>query len=175
MEIAGHELGLETEEAAQIVDRFLEGSAGFQGLEITDVLAEENVLADADSNRVLEMAADGQYWRHGARDTNAEGRIAASAPQNSGAAAGEADHGIVTGPHDGTVVHQEMVSNVFQAERGFVVADRDGFVAAVATGCNQWETALLHEQMMQRRIRQHHPEIRGAVGDIRSDVGAGLG
>src|ERR1700756_4946361 len=99
MEIAGHELGLETVEAAQIVDRFLEGSAGFQGLEIPNVLAEENVLADADSNRVLEMAADGQHWRHGARDANTQGRIAAGAPQDSGASAGEAKHGNVTSAH----------------------------------------------------------------------------
>jgi hypothetical protein len=71
VQIAGHEFGPETVEATQIIDRILEGSAGFQRFEITDVLAEENFLADADSDRVLEMAADGQYWRDGACDANA--------------------------------------------------------------------------------------------------------
>ena len=102
-------------------------------------------------------------------------RIAARAPQDSGASAGQAHHRIVTGAHDGPVVHQEMVGDVFQADGGFFIGDRDRLVAAVAAGGDQREPALLHQQMMQRRVRQHDAEIGRAMRNVPGDVGAGLG
>ena len=55
----------------------------------------------------------------------------------------------------------------FRRVGGLVVGDGDGLVAAVAAGRDQREAALLHQQMMQRRIRQHDAEIGRAVRHVR--------
>ena len=64
VQIAGDDFRLETVEAAQIFNRFLEGFSSFESLEIADVLAEEDILAHCDGHRVLEMAADREHrWQ----------------------------------------------------------------------------------------------------------------
>src|SRR5579872_7134567 len=144
MKIAGDDLGLETVEAAEIVDRFLEGTSGLYGFEVADVLAEKDVLADADRDCVFEMATDREHRREFARHPNSKRCVSTGTAENSGAASREAHDGIVTGAHDGAIVHQKMVGDVFEAHCCFVIRDGDGLVAAIAAGGDQRESALLH-------------------------------
>src|SRR5579871_11065 len=148
MQIADHGFGFETVEAAEVVNRALESTASFERVEIADVLAEENILSDGDGDRVFQMTADGEYWRQTPVHANAERGITACTPQNSRPTARETHDGVIARADDGAVVHQKMIGNIFQARRGFFIADRDGLVAAVATGCDQRTSALFHEQVM---------------------------
>src|SRR5208283_1608465 len=148
MEIAGNGLGLETVEAAEIGNGALEGAASLERIEVADVLAEKNVLADGNGDGVLQMAADGEHGRQAVAHANAERGVATGAAENSGASAGKTNDGIVAGAHDRPVVHQKTVGDVFEASGRFVIRNRDGFVAAVAAGRDQRKSALLHQQVM---------------------------
>src|SRR5579872_555132 len=134
MQIADHGLRPKAVEAAEIFDGSLKGLAGFDGFEISDVLAEKDVVADGDGDRILQVSADGEQGRKFLGNANAQRCVAASTAQNSGASAREAHDRIITGANDRPVMHQEMIGNVFQASGGFVVGNRNWFVTAVAAG-----------------------------------------
>src|SRR5579864_8628829 len=87
MQITGHDLGFKTVEATQVIDGFFEGGPGFEGFEIADVLAEKNVLAHANSDGILGMAAYGEHRRQALGDANAQRGVTAGTPQDSGASA----------------------------------------------------------------------------------------
>src|ERR1051326_6822988 len=103
MQIADHRLRLEAVETAQIVNGPLKCVPGFKGLQIANVLAEKNVAADANGDRVLEISADGQYRGNFARDADPERRVTAGPAQDAGVSTGQAHHRIVTGADDGPV------------------------------------------------------------------------
>src|SRR5215475_3595899 len=118
MQITYHRLRLEAVEATEVVDRSLKRVACLERFEIPDVLAEEHILTYADGHRVLEMAADCEHWRNLPRYTNAKRGISAGAAQDSCAAARQSHDGIIAGSDDRTVVHQEMIGDIFQPGPG---------------------------------------------------------
>src|ERR1700757_5513147 len=134
MQIAYDRFGFEAVETAKVIDSVFEGVTRFECLQVADMLADENILPNADGNRVLQVSADSEHRRHVSQHSNSQRRVSASTAQNSSASACEAHDRVVTGPHDGSIVHQEMIGNVFQASSRFFVSDRDGFIAAVAAG-----------------------------------------
>ncbi len=129
----------------------------------------------ADGDRVLQMPAHCKHRGDIAGHANSQRRIAASASQDSSAPSREPYDRVVAGAHDGPVVHQKMIGDVFQPSSRFFIGDGDRLVAAVAAGRDQRKRTFAHQQMMQRRIRQHDSEIWRAVRHIPRDVGAGLG
>ena len=113
MEIADDRFRFEAVKAAKVFDGALKGVAGFDGFEVANVLAKENVLADGDGHGVLEMSTDGEDRRKVLRYANSQRSISPRAAQNAGASAGETYDRVVASTHDGSVVHQEMIGNVF--------------------------------------------------------------
>ena len=69
MQIADDRLGLETVEAAKVVDGAFEGVTRLERFQVADMLAEENILPDADGDRVLQMAAHCEHRLHSFADT----------------------------------------------------------------------------------------------------------
>src|SRR5579871_988915 len=155
MEIAGDRLRLEAIESAEIGDGALERSARLERIEIADMLAEEDVLADGDRHCVLQMPADREYRGQIAGYANPQRGVSASPAEHTRTSARKAYDRIVAGANDGAVVHQEVIGDVFQARSGFVVRDGNGLVTPIAAGSNQRERALAHQEMVQGRVRQH--------------------
>ncbi len=76
---------------------------------------------------------------------------------------------------DVAVVHQKCVGQFAQPLTGFLVAGGDGFLAQVAAGHHQrlGETGLgLKQQIMQRRVGQHHAQ--GGLAGCRLGCDGGI-
>ena len=88
-------------------------------------------------------------------------------------AAEHADHGVV-GPHvDRPVVQQEEIRDPGQPRPRVVVVVGDRLIGAVAAGQHHRTGQPADQQMVQRGVRQHHPELARARRHRPRDRGAG--
>jgi len=81
-----------------------------------------------------------------------------------------AGHGIVDRTDDGAIVRQHQIRDRPQPLAGVVGRDRHRLFGQIAAGANQRPRRLGQQQMMQRRVRQHHAQLRIVGGHGRSDV-----
>ena len=91
------------------------------------------------------MSADSEHGWKFSRDSDSQGSVSTSPAENTRTASGETNDRVVARPHNGPVVHQKMICDVFQASSGFVVADCDRLITPVAAGHDQRERAFLHQ------------------------------
>ncbi len=110
--------------------------------------------------------ADGQdHISNCGADLNWQWGVAAGPAQDQLAAHDDAHDGIIHVPDDGAVVDQEEVGDVAEAFEGFVFIGADRFVAEVAAGGHDGEAEPGEEQVMERRVGEHHAEVGVAGGD----------
>ena len=79
----------------QIVNRLLTRPEGLIVAKITDVLADERLAANDQSDRVLQISAQCQNWPRSRQLRHRAGSITARPPQNSWAKGASADHRII--------------------------------------------------------------------------------
>ena len=78
----------------------------------------------------------------------------------------DADDRIVHRPHDRPIVGQQHVGDRAQsAARASLDRDRHRLLGEIAAGANQRPRDGRHQQVVQRRVGQHHAQIRIAGGD----------
>ena len=97
--------------------------------------------------------------------------MAARAAQDQRAAVGHADDGVVGSRLDRAVVDQEQVGDLGEPLAGVVVLVRDRLVRDVAAREHERLPQIRHQQVVERRVRQHHPELRRPGRDRRRDRG----
>jgi len=68
-------------------------------------------------------------------------------------------NGIVAAQINIAVMYKQVIRDVSKPCKGIVVVDGDGFIALVTAGHNKSCESLVQDQVMQRRVRQHHTEI----------------
>ena len=91
----------------------------------------------------------------GAARSRARGAARARGPSTT------RDDRVVDVPDDRAVVDEEEVGDAAEPRERLALVDADRLVGEVAARRDDREAELAHQQMMQRRIRQHHAEVAG--------------
>ena len=74
---------------------------------------------------------------------------------------------------DRAIVHEEAIGDAAKALHRFSAVGTDGLLAQVAACRDHGEPRRVQEKMMQRRVGEHHAEIRVAGSDALGDRRAG--
>ena len=175
MQVVNDQLGPDGEQLLVKRDILLEGSEGVVMIEVAQVMAEERMPAAAQGERRLELTADGQDRpRALERQFDRLRRVAARPPQRQFLSVDDPRHRIVAADVDRPIVSQKQIGDAGQPGDGVVILVGDRLVGTVAAGHDERDVAQLsQQQMMQRRVRQHHAEVRVAGGDRFGDAGIG--
>ena len=104
------------------------------------------------------------------RQVDRQRHVAPGAPDHLGLPVQHCRHRVVAAVVDLAVVHQEVIGDPFQLHHGLVVVDDQRVVADVGAGGDQDLQAVFEEQVVQRRIGQHHAQGADSRGDLRWQV-----
>ena len=115
MEVMRHGLRMHAEEALHVIERLAEEDQRLVVLQVSDVLAENGVMAGGEAEGVLEFAARGNHVRYGPAEVDGRRREPARSPQHHGPAAENARDGIVYRRPDRPVMGQESVGQAAPA------------------------------------------------------------
>jgi len=141
----------------QIANRFLKRLECLIVIEVADMLADERLPIDYQGNSVFQVSAEGKNWALDGQRSNRVRSVAARAPQDRPAEDSHARDGIVHAPCDGTLAHQERIGHAGQTLEGIMLGVRNGLARAIGAGHHQdLRCARRKQQMMQRRVGQHH-------------------
>ena len=144
-----------------------------QIVQVADVRAEHDLPAQAQADRILQVpaAAAGPAMLpvagHGGCSVPASAGvkhdrhrgIAPGAAENLKSVRPNLAHRIVHRPHDGAIVDQEYVGDLPQSLQGVRQIDGHRLLAHVSAGADERLVQGVHEQMVQRRIREHYAQV----------------
>ncbi len=164
MQVVRDDRGRDREQPLEVGDAVLERPQRLEVAEVADVRADPRTLAAREAERALELGSAREHVaRGGDRQPHGRGRVAARAPQHPVAA----QHRVVGARRDRPVVRQEQVGDPGQPLARVLVAMRDRLVGHVAAGHHQRLADVGQQQVVQRAVREHHPELGGPRGDRR--------
>src|SRR5262249_7632514 len=153
VQVVRHDLGVDVEQPAEVLDALGEGAQRLGVLQVPDVRRDEGVAPSGQAERVLQLGTAGQ---HGAREPGGDGEglghVAAGAAEQHRAAAEAPGHRVVGPDVDGPVVGQERVGDVLQRVPGLVVTVDDRLVGDVSAGQYDWAGHGFEQQVVQRRV-----------------------
>ena len=172
MRVARHGLGRDIVERGQIPADPAEGFVRGGRFQIADVLADEDIVPEAERNGVFQMRAHGQHRIERLGDVNGQGRVTARAAHDLLATEEDANDGIIDVADDGPVVHEEGVGDAVQTLDRFGIVDANRLVGEISAGGDDGKTEFAHEQVMERRGGQHDAEVRIARRDRGRDPAA---
>ena len=112
---------------------------------------------------VFQMSADGQAVREQLLAVDRERGVPARPSEDEFPPQDHPEDGIVDVPDDRPVVDQKEIRDAGQSRQGLPLIDADRFVRQIAAGCDDGELEFPHQQMMERRVGEHHSQI-GIVG-----------
>src|SRR5215210_1261837 len=172
MEVEGDQLRAHVEEPAIMLDSFPERPQRLVVLHVPDVVAHEGVAVSGQAERVLELSTAGQGVPGEVRGQPQRCRgVATGATDRVRSSSRCTDHGVVATHVNLTVVDQEVVGDLAQLVQRFLVAIGDGLVRVVAAGHNERDARIAQEEVVQRRVREHHAQSALARGDLFGDAG----
>jgi hypothetical protein len=149
-------------------DALLERAERLGVLEVADVVRDPGAAPARHAERALELGPAGEHVpRRGQRQREHARDRAARAPHRQWPPAGDPQHRVVGPSLDRTVVDKERVGDVPQPRQRVVVGVGDRLVGHVAAGHHQRLPHVGEQQVVQRAVREHHPELRRARGDGR--------
>ncbi len=144
----------------EIGDRALEGLLRAEVVEVAEVLAHECLAVDDQRNAVLEIGPNREHrfprWerRHRRR------RVAARAAQHDGAARADAHDRVVDASRDRPLADQYRVRDLRQPRNRILIFVCNRLAGAIgARHHEQLWRAVREQQVVQRRVRQHHAEV----------------
>ncbi len=141
-------------------------------LQVADVLAEKNLLADAQRHVFLRCAPTPRMVGSGLWQLHGQRRIAARAAQELRRAVDDPEHAVIGVARDGAVVDEEAVGDGAQALERLPFIGADRFIREIAAGRDDGKAKVGKQQVMQRRVGQHDAHVgiarRHGVGKRRS-------
>ena len=162
VQVAGHRLGHRLEEIHQVGDHLPVYLDAGHVVQVADVRAEDHLGAERQGHGVLQVPAHRQD----------RGDLKAQVDRQRGKAAGAAQHLQAVGADPGDriidradnrpVVRQEHVGDGTQALQRVGRADRHGLLGEIAARADDRPAGGFQEQMVQRRVGQHHAQVRVA-------------
>ena len=113
MQVVRDELRLDVEDRHEVRDRVDQRRAGRRVVEVADVLRHERLVAARHADGVLEIAAEREHRRPGAREPDRSRRVAAGAADELDGAAAVAARSTLSSQRDDdvAVVHEERVGD----------------------------------------------------------------
>ena len=165
MQIGDDRFGRGVKQSFQIAHDAIERFDGLRRLEIAQMLADEHIRSRGDGHGALQMRADGDEARRVLGQPDRQRRIPTRAAQNHLAPRHDPHDGVVDVAQDGPVVHQERVGDARQAHDGVALVRADRFVRQVAARRDDRRTEIRRDQMMERRVGQHHAQRWRAWSD----------
>ena len=162
VEVMGDEVGDHTVQRRQVFDRLEERGVRGDVFEVADVMAGDHVGALGHRHRVLQLRSDGEDsdGRGVERQPDRLGGIATRATQQLHSSGVRTRDRVVTADVDGAVVAEQPVGQRSQSADGVVVVVGDRLVAAVAARHHERTADALEQEVVQRAVRQHHPQLR---------------
>ena len=129
-------------------------------IQIADVLADEGLAVDNQRDRILQIRANSQNGTFDGKSGHGAGSIAAGPAENGGAECAGSDDGIVNAARNGTFADQKCVRDSGETLDRVVIFVRDRLAGAIGAGHHQhFRRTRRKEQVMQRRVGQHHAEF----------------
>ena len=154
---------------AELLDRTLEGDERLRAPHVADVLAHPRVVTSREAKGVLELAPDRQRRRDAGGQPNRQRRVAARAADRQFVTVDQADHRVVARHMDRPVVTDPCIGDAPQPLPSVRVLEADRLVGEVAARHHEDLRRRVSirdsghrskEQMVQRRIREHHADQR---------------
>ena len=173
VQVVGDDLRRHGEELLEVRDALGEGAQRLLVAQVADVVADPGARALGHAERALELGPAGQQPGGGERERERRGDVAARAAQHERPAADGAHDRVVGARVDRAVVEQDVVGDAGQALARVVVAVGDRLVGHVAARHHERRRGVVREQVVQRRVGQHHAELAAARGDRRRHGRAG--
>ena len=147
---------------------------------VTDVLAHPRVGTSRDTERVLQLAPDGQRWNDVEREAYRQRRVAAGPADRELLAVDHAHDGVVARDVDRAVVDEPGVGDPAESLPGIGVVVTDRLVAEVAAGHHEhagngcaaepgtapnsrWCSGVYGSSTPTRRIARRHERRQAAV------------
>ena len=166
VQVVRDHLGRDGEQALEVLDALAEGPERLVGPQVADVGPDPGPSALGQAEGALELGAAGQH-RAPRRDRQrrARGDVAARAAQEHGPPAHGPQHRVVRPRVDRAVVDQDEVGDGAEPLGHLLVAVHDGLVGDVPARHDEDRADVGQEQVVQRRVGQHHAEVGRARGD----------
>ena len=166
VQVVRDHLGRDGEQAPEVLDALAEGPQRLVGPQVADVGPDPGPSALGQAEGALELGAAGQH-RAPRRDRQrrARGDVAARAAQEHGPPAHGPQHRVVRPRVDRSVVGEDEVGDGAEPLGHLLVAVHDGLVGDVPARHDEDRADVGQEQVMQRRVGQHHAEVGRARGD----------
>ena len=168
MQVVRDQFGLHREQPLEVRDAVGEGAQGLVVAQVADVVRDPRAAVAGERERVLELGADREQRRR-RRDRERRGDEPARAPHDPPAA----HDGVVDPRVDRPVVQEEQVRDPAQPLQRVVVRERDRLVGHVAARHHQRHADVGQQQVVQRRVGEHHAEVVRARRDRRRDARVG--
>ena len=149
------------EQALQQRHRVAKRRVGACVLQVTDMRRQRGLVAAQQAHRVLQFTAERQHGRRFAKSRWQPQRCRcqpARAALHTRHAGDDAQHRVVYAIDDAAVVHQKRIGNAPQSVARVVVADALRLIDDVAAGEHHRRIELGHQQVVQRRVRQHEAQ-----------------
>ena len=160
VQVVGHHLGLDAEQPAVVPDPLGEGAQRLGVLQVPDVVGQEGPVPLGQAERVLQLGPAGQH-RAPERDPHRDRLryVPAGPPEHHFPATERSCHRVIRPDVDGPVMGQEGVRDPAQPPVRVLVPVRDRLVGNVAAGQDDGAAHRAEQQMVQRRVRQHEPQL----------------
>jgi ELWxxDGT repeat protein len=158
VEVVGDQLGLEPEHLEVEGEVGAEGLVGERRIEVAEVGGEKCAPVPDEAESTLLLRTDGEDGGGG------PGKGDGLRSDAAGAADVEPtpDNGVLAAAVDRAVVGEEDVGDPSEALAGLAVLGGDRLVRAIAGGHHQRAAEVRAEEVVERRVREHHAEPLGA-------------
>src|SRR5215510_6725542 len=160
MEVMSDDASRDREEPLEMIDGVRPGSVGAFIAEIAKMLAEEDVPTTDKRKYALELTAAGQdRLDRLVGEGDRQGHVAPRTAQEKGDSVDAPRYRVVAADLDRAIVSQKEIRNAAQPVHGVAIFEGDRLVAPIPTRHDQREVDSSEEQMLERRVGQHHAEM----------------
>ena len=159
MAVACDRLGLEVVQAGQVVAHVAKGIERLDGLQVSDVLAQEDLGVIRHRHGTLEMSPNRQEWGKRSIDVHGKRGVAAGATENQLAPQDHPRHGVIHMSGNGSVVHEEEIGYSGKARDSLPFIGAARLVRQIAAGGDHSNVQHLDQDMVERSIREHDSQI----------------
>ena len=158
--VAQHQRRPHPMQAAEIVDHLREHIEAARRGEIPEVRGHNHPVTHRQRHGVLEIGSERQRGRlDRLPQPQFDGRVATAQPEGPECSANVAEYRIIRRAANGPVVMHEGIGHAGQPRRDAGHLRQHRFAAQVRRGGNQRSAEIREQQMMQRRIGQHQPDL----------------
>ena len=158
VQVAGSDGGFHIKQMLEMGDLLGIILQGLHVLQVTDVLAGKNIAAFGETEAGLLLRPAGQNALQRPFHPQGKGHIAPGAAGGILLPFQHPAEGIVAAGLDLPVMEQKAVGNAPQFVQGLGVFEKNGRVRQVGAGHDQHIQVVPKQQVMQRRIGQHHAQ-----------------